>query len=117
VIKSRDKGDFAVTEIYKKFVEFPSCKRRKVEANLGGGDVTSDGGSLLLRQVDRRLALSGTGLARARCNTHYQTEASQDRRCGVAQHTPCEVAVIKQLSLSRAFLQGRCSPLGRINSL
>jgi hypothetical protein len=47
-----------VTESNKKFIEFPSCKRRKVEANFGGGDVTSDGGALLLRQVDRRLGLT-----------------------------------------------------------
>jgi len=69
VINKKDKEDFAVTECYKKFVEFPSCKRRKVEANFGGGDVTSDGGALLLCQVDRRLALSGAGLARAQCNS------------------------------------------------
>jgi hypothetical protein len=47
-----------VTECNNKFVEFPSCKRRKVGANFGGGDVTSDGGVLLLRQVDRRLGLT-----------------------------------------------------------
>jgi len=47
-----------VTECYKKFIEFPSCKRRKVQANFSGGDVTSDGGALLLRQVDRRLELT-----------------------------------------------------------
>jgi hypothetical protein len=38
--------------------EFPACKRRKVEAEFKGGDVTSDGGVLLLRQVDRRLGLT-----------------------------------------------------------
>ena len=47
-----------MTESNKKFIEFPSCKRRKVQANFSGGDVTSDGGSLLLRQVDRRLRLT-----------------------------------------------------------
>lgn len=47
-----------MTECNKKFIEFPSCKRRKVEANFGGGDVTSDGGALLLRQVDRHLGLT-----------------------------------------------------------
>jgi hypothetical protein len=39
-------------------VRFPSCKRRKVEAHFGGGAVSSDGGVLLLRQVDRRLGLT-----------------------------------------------------------
>ena len=37
---------------------FPACKRRRVEANFDGGDITSDGGVLLLRQVDQRLGLS-----------------------------------------------------------
>ena len=35
--------------------EFPVLKRRIVEANFQGGDITSDGGVLLLQQVDRRL--------------------------------------------------------------
>jgi len=37
---------------------FSSCKSRKVLADFNGGDVTSDGGVLLLRQVDRRLGLT-----------------------------------------------------------
>lgn len=36
---------------------FPGCKRRAVEADFTGGDITSDGGVLLLRQVDRQLGL------------------------------------------------------------
>jgi hypothetical protein len=39
-------------------VKFPACQRRVVEANFKGGDITSDGGVLLLRQADRRLGLS-----------------------------------------------------------
>ena len=38
--------------------QFPVLKRRIVEANFQGGDITSDGGVLLLQQVDRRLGLS-----------------------------------------------------------
>ena len=38
--------------------QFPACKRRKVEANFQGGDITSDGGVLLLQQADRRLGLT-----------------------------------------------------------
>lgn len=37
---------------------FSSCKSRKVLADFNGGDVTSDGGVLLLRQVDQRLGLT-----------------------------------------------------------
>ena len=36
---------------------FPSFDRRKIEANFEGGDVSSDGGVLLLREADRRLGL------------------------------------------------------------
>jgi hypothetical protein len=36
---------------------FPSFDRRKIEGSFTGGDVTSDGGILLLREADRRLGL------------------------------------------------------------
>ena len=39
-------------------LDFPGCKGRRVEAEFSGGDVTSDGGVLLLRQADRRLGLT-----------------------------------------------------------
>ena len=38
--------------------EFQPLQRRRVEVNFQGGDITSDGGGLLLRQVDHRLGLS-----------------------------------------------------------
>jgi hypothetical protein len=46
-----------VTNSTQEFFAFPGCKRRAVEANFKGGDITSDGGVLLLRQADRRLGL------------------------------------------------------------
>ncbi len=39
-------------------VTFPACKRRKIEAQFRGGEITSDGGVLLLRQMDRHLGLT-----------------------------------------------------------
>jgi hypothetical protein len=36
---------------------FPSFDRRKIEASFSGGEVSSDGGLLLLREADRRLGL------------------------------------------------------------
>lgn len=45
-------------------MEFPRCQRRVVEASFEGGAITSDGGALLLRQVDRYLGLSAA-VARA----------------------------------------------------
>lgn len=39
-------------------LEFPKVCGRIVEARFDGGDVTSDGGALLLRQADRRLGIT-----------------------------------------------------------
>lgn len=36
-------------------IEFPAFKRRKIEAQFSGGDITSDGGVLLLRSIDQRV--------------------------------------------------------------
>lgn len=36
---------------------FPACRKRAVEVDFGGGNVSSDGGALLLRQAERRLGL------------------------------------------------------------
>lgn len=38
-------------------IEFPPVKKRRIEANFGGGEVSSNGGVLLLRQVERRVKL------------------------------------------------------------
>ena len=37
---------------------FPAVKKRQVAASFSGGEVTSDGGLPLLRQLDRRLGLT-----------------------------------------------------------
>lgn len=47
-----------MTKCTQQSFEFPGVKRRVVEANFGGGEITSDGGVLLLREVDRQLGLS-----------------------------------------------------------
>jgi hypothetical protein len=39
-------------------IEFGRVGRRIVEASFDGGDIVSDGGSILLRQVDERLGLT-----------------------------------------------------------
>ena len=46
-----------MTECTQDRFDFPAVKRRRVEAAFSGGDITSDGGLLLLRQADRRLGL------------------------------------------------------------
>jgi len=47
-----------VTVCTTKTIEYSRCKRRKVQAEFNGGDITSDGGVMLLREVDRRLQLT-----------------------------------------------------------
>ena len=39
-------------------IQFPGCKQRRVEAEFSGGNVSSDGGVLLLRQADRLTGLT-----------------------------------------------------------
>ena len=41
-----------------KTISFPACRKRKVEAEFSGGEVTSDGGMVLIRGIDRRLGLT-----------------------------------------------------------
>ena len=40
-------------------IQFPACRKRRVEAGFDGGEVTSNGGVLLLRQADRLVGLTG----------------------------------------------------------
>lgn len=47
-----------MTDCTSKEMGFGRCKRRKVEADFNGGDVTSDGGALLLGQTDSLIGLS-----------------------------------------------------------
>jgi hypothetical protein len=46
-----------VTNCTQPVLDFPALKRRKVQAEFSSGDITTDGGVLLLRQIDRRLGL------------------------------------------------------------
>ena len=39
-------------------IEFTNCKRRKVHANFGGGEITSDTGVMLLSETDKKLKLT-----------------------------------------------------------
>ncbi len=40
--------------------DFPACRKRRVEADFSGGDITSNGGVLLLRQADRLIGLTAS---------------------------------------------------------
>ena len=45
-------------------IEFPRCRGRRVVADFDGGDISSNGGALLLALADRRLGLL-SGLSRS----------------------------------------------------
>lgn len=47
-----------MTKCKPKSICFPANKGKKIELNFNGGDVTSDGGVLLLRQIDLKLGLT-----------------------------------------------------------
>ncbi|MCH8239464.1 MAG: transposase, partial [Proteobacteria bacterium] len=40
--------------------DFPACRKRRVEVDFSGGDITSSGGVLLLRQADRLTGLTAS---------------------------------------------------------
>jgi hypothetical protein len=46
-----------MTKCTTRMEQFPGLKSRKVEASFSGGAVTSEGGSLLLRGIDKKLGL------------------------------------------------------------
>ena len=49
----------AVTDCTLSRIAFPRCRGRRVEADFSGGDITSNGGALLVGAADRRLGLWG----------------------------------------------------------
>ena len=63
---------------------FPACKSRKVEVDFNGGDITSDAGALLLRQVDRKIGLS----------RDLNKVLHDPRRKGSCEHT--QLAMLRQ---------------------
>jgi len=79
-----------VTDGTPKRLEFARCQRRVVEADFSGGEITSDGGVLLLSELDRQLGL-----------TAALDRALSDPRCaGRVEHS--------QLSLLRQRIYGLC---------
>jgi len=79
-----------VTNCTSETVLFPACRKRRVEARFDGGDVTSNGGVLLLRQADRLLGLTaavarGLGDGRQRGKVrHRLVDMLRQRVFGIA---------------------------------
>jgi len=53
-----------VTECNHEAFSFSNCRKRQVKGNFSGGSISSNGGALLLREVDRRMGLTAA-VARA----------------------------------------------------
>ena len=66
-----------MTKCYQRSFEFPRVNRRIVEARFDGGDITSDGSVLLLRQADRLTGLSDS-IARALSDPRRQASCDHD---------------------------------------
>lgn len=47
-----------MTDCIQESLPLPCCEGRRVEAHFSGGDITSNGGVVLLREADRRLGLT-----------------------------------------------------------
>ncbi len=58
-------------------INFASCKRRHIQANFTGGAITSDGGMLLLRDMDRRLGLT-EAISKRFSDTRKRTRIQHD---------------------------------------
>ena len=67
-----------MTKRYHNSIEFSSLKRRKVAVNFEGGEVTSDGGVLLLRELDKKLQLTES-ISRSIRDTRHQSYCIHDQ--------------------------------------
>jgi hypothetical protein len=56
-LKWIEREDLGVANGTSSRLEFAACRQRRVEADFSGGEVTSNGGVLLLRQADRLTGL------------------------------------------------------------
>lgn len=110
-------------------LEFPSFDRRKIQGSFRGGDVSSDGGLMLLRQVDRRLGLCQAldkvfdDPRDARRTTHRQIDLLRQRVYGIAlgyedlnDHDTLREDVAWQTALERDTPLGSSPTLCRLDA-
>jgi hypothetical protein len=55
LVTTTHKKTSLMTNCTKELFKYPAFDRRKIEVSFTGGDVSSDGGVMLLRQADKRL--------------------------------------------------------------
>lgn len=82
-----------MTNCTSKAIEFPSCKKRKVEAEFSGGSITSDGGVLLLGLADRQIGLSSS----------LQMVLKDDRMPGKVVHGLADMVMQRVFGLSLGY--------------
>ncbi len=73
-----------MTECNEQPLLFSSLGRKKIVADFKGGDLTSDGGLPLLREVDRKIGLIDAFNA-AICDPRFQPLVIHDQRTLLAQ--------------------------------
>ena len=56
-LMSEKRSSLVMTECTQTIFDFHSVGRRSVQAAFNGGQISSDGGALLLREVDRRFGV------------------------------------------------------------
>jgi len=109
--------------------EFPGLGRRKIEANFAGGKVSSDGGVMLLRQVDRWLGFTKQldSILPDRRNPlliqHSQESLLRQRIYGLAlgyedlnDHDSLRHDLLWQTATDRTEELGSCSTLCRLEN-
>jgi Transposase DDE domain group 1 len=109
--------------------EFPALGRRKIEANFAGGQVSSDGGLMLLRQVDRWLGFTKQldGILPDGRNPlliqHSQESLLRQRIYGLAlgyedlnDHDSLRHDLLWQTATDRSEELGSCSTLCRLEN-
>ena len=108
---------------------FPSFDRRKIEASFQGGEVSSDGGVMLLREADRRLGLTAAFAAAVpdarhpRFIVHEQVTLVRQRVYGLAlgyedlnDHDALRRDVVWQSALERDTALGSSPTLCRFEA-
>jgi hypothetical protein len=70
----------ATTDCYQQSFDFQALGRRRVEVDFSGGHLSSDGGCLLLREVDRTV---GLGEKLAKCFTDFRDQRFVEHRLPV----------------------------------
>ena len=93
-----------MTQCYQNSMEFPRVHRRVVEARFDGGEITSDGGALLLRQADRYLGLT-QAVAEALSDPRRRKSCAHDVRSLVRQRVYAAAWRLHQVLLEQ-FIAG-----------